>query len=256
MKSLGTESTGSNFTGSFKKRVHLSGMKDLPGLCTVMSNDWSLFVRLCVRITTWQKSFWHKSKLTSLSCLLTVSMIIKDICSFRHLRVAFTCFRFRNITLSINSLDFSVLDQWLSEKVTLKSAGKSNVLRYLLVFSSRMSWIGRDFPVMLTVKVTLICLWSSIPLIDTAFAPFGLKVYFPGETYGKGVWSRFRISSLVVCHVMFLNNRRNASLECVSFSSIKNCFLGSILPVVPSLFDRSIDFHANLGLTDTTRCRR
>ena len=57
-----------------------------------------------------------------------------------------------------------------------------------------MSWIGRNFPVMLTVKVALICLLSSILLIGTVFASFGLKVYFLGEAYGKGVWSRFRIS--------------------------------------------------------------
>ena len=54
-------------------------------------------------------------------------------------------------------------------------------------FPSSMNWIGRNFPVMLTVKVAVICLLSSIPLIGTLVAHFGLKVYFPGETCGKGV---------------------------------------------------------------------
>ena len=85
------------------------------------------------------------------------------------------------------SIDFSVFDQWLLEKVTLKSAGKSNLGRHSGVFPSQMGWIGRNFAVMLTVKVAVICLLSSIPLIGTVFAPFGLKVYFPGETYDKGV---------------------------------------------------------------------
>ena len=189
-------------------------MKDLAGLCTVMTSDWNLFVRLCGTTTTCQKCFWHRSRNTSSSCLLKVSMIIKDICFFRYLRLTFTCFKFRNVTFSNNSIDFSVFDQWLSAKVTLKSAGKSNLGRYLRVFSSQMNWIGRDFPVMLTVNVAVVCLWLPMPLIYTVFVPFGLKVYFPGETCGKGVWSRFRISSLVIRHVMFLNNRRNAFLEC------------------------------------------
>ena len=48
---------------------------------------------------------------------------------------------------------------------------------------------------MLTMKVAVICLLSSKPLIGTVFAPFGLKVYFPGEIHDKTVGSRFRISS-------------------------------------------------------------
>ena len=72
-------------------------------------------------------------------------------------------------------------------KVTLKSAGKSNLGRHSGVFPSQMGWIGRNFAVMLTVKVAVICLLSSIPLIGTLVAHFGLKVYFPGETCGKGV---------------------------------------------------------------------
>ena len=78
------------------------------------------------------------------------------------------------------SIDFSVFDQWLLEKVTLKSAGKSNLGRHLGVFRSKMSWIGRNFTVMPTVKVAVICLLSSIPLIDAVFALFGLKVFDKG----------------------------------------------------------------------------
>ena len=88
-----------------------------------------------------------------------------------------------------------------------------------------MSWIGRNFPVMLTVKLPMISLISSIPLIGTVFAPFGLKVYFPGETYNKGVWYRFRISSFgtscySIIEAMHLWN--------ITFSSSENCLLGSI----------------------------
>ena len=102
----------------------------------------------------------------------------------------------------------------------------------------------RNFAVMLTVKVAVICLLSSIPLIGTVFAPFGLKKYFPGETYDKGVYSRFRISSFgmscsSIIEAMCLWN--------VSFSSSKNCLLGSILPVVPILLDHSIDFNTPLA---------
>ena len=130
---------------------------------------------------------FHRSRITSLSCPLKVSMIIKDICSFGYLRLAFACFRYGNIIFSRSSIDFSVFDQWLSAKVTLKSAGKSNLGIHLGVFLSEISWIGRNFRVMLTVKVAVICFLSSIPLIGIVFAPFGLKVYFLGETYDKGV---------------------------------------------------------------------
>ena len=173
--------------------------------------------------------FLHRSRVTSLSCPLKVSMIIKYICSFGYLRLAFACFRYGNITFSKSSVDFSVFDQWLLEKVTLKSAGKSNLGRHSGVFPSQMGWIGRNFAVMLTVKVAVICLLSSIPLIGTLVAHFGLKAYFPGETCGKGVWSRFRISSFgMSCssiinamglqnkflrYVMFFNNRYNGSLD-------------------------------------------
>ena len=88
-----------------------------------------------------------------------------------------------------------------------------------------MSWIGRNFPVMLTVKLPMISLISSIPLIGTVFAPFGLKVYFPGETYNKGVWYRFRISSFgTSCYSII----EATHLWNITFSSSENCLLGSI----------------------------
>ena len=50
-----------------------------------------------------------------------------------------------------------------------------------------MSCIGRNEPVMLIEKVAVISLLSSTPFIGAVFAPLGLKVYFPGETYDNGV---------------------------------------------------------------------
>ena len=107
-----------------------------------------------------------------------------------------------------------------------------------------MCWIGRNFPVMLTVKVALICLLTSILLIDTVFASFGLKVYFLGEAYGKGVWSRFRISFFDMSCSSIIKAMR---LSNVSFYWSKNCLLGSILPVVPFLLEHSIDFNKRLA---------
>ena len=103
-----------------------------------------------------------------------------------------------------------------------------------------MSWISRNFPVTLTVKVAVICLLSSIPLIDTVFASFGLKVYFPGEIYDKGVWSKFRVSSF--------GKSCSSRIEAMShwnvnFSLSKNCLLGLILPVAPFLLDHSMYFN-------------
>ena len=72
-------------------------------------------------------------------------------------------------------------------KGAIKISRKSNLVIHLGIFPSKMSWLSRNFPVMLTVKVAVNCLLSSIPLIDTVFAPFGLKACFPGEAYDKGV---------------------------------------------------------------------
>ena len=94
--------------------LYLFQMKDLAGLCTVMSSGWNLFVRLCGTITTWHICFLHRSRITSLSCPLKGSMIIKDISSFEYLRLAFACFRYGKITKS--SIDFSLFDQLLSER--------------------------------------------------------------------------------------------------------------------------------------------
>ena len=74
--------------------LHLLQMKDLAGILIVMSSGWSLFVRLCGTIKPSQKCFWHRSGITSLSCLLSVSMIIKGICPFRYVRLAFTCCKY------------------------------------------------------------------------------------------------------------------------------------------------------------------
>ena len=144
--------------------------------------------------------------LTSFSCPLKVPMIIKDICSFGDLRLAFTSFNF-----------FKQL-YW-------------------------MSWIGRNFPVMLTVKVAVFCLLLSILLIDTVFAPFGFKVYFPEEIYDS-VWSRFRISSFGTSCSSIIDEIR---LWNVSFSSSKNYLLCSISPIVPFLLYHSIDFNTPLA---------
>jgi len=38
-----------------------------------------------------------------------------------------------------------------------------------------------------TVKVAVICRLSSTPFIGTVVDPFKQNVYFPGETYDKGV---------------------------------------------------------------------
>ena len=53
--------------------------------------------------------------------------------------------------------------------------------------------MGKNFPLKETAKVALICLLSSIPLIGTFLAHLQLNVYFPGETYDRGVWSKLTI---------------------------------------------------------------
>ena len=58
-------------------------------------------------------------------------MIIRGICFFGYLKLAFNYFRYGNITFWNNSIEFSVFNQRLWEKVTLKSAGKS--ARFLFV---------------------------------------------------------------------------------------------------------------------------
>ena len=49
---------------------------------------------------------------------------------------------------------------------------------------------------MVTGRGALILLLSSIPLIGKVLAAEGLKVYLPGETYDKGVWSRLTARSI------------------------------------------------------------
>ena len=92
--------------------LYLFEMTDLAGLFTVMSSGWNLFVRLCEMITTSHICFSHRSRITSPSCPLKVSMIIKDICSSGYsgyLRLALACFKYGNITFSKSSIDFSVM---------------------------------------------------------------------------------------------------------------------------------------------------
>ena len=58
-----------------------------------------------------------------------------------------------------------------------------------------ISFTWRKKPVAVTAKVTLMCLLSSRPLMGKFFDPFDEKVYFPGETYERGVWSTLGTSS-------------------------------------------------------------
>ena len=76
------------------------------GLFIAMSSGRNLFERLFGMITTWHICFSHRSRITSLSSPLKVSMIIKDICSFGYLRLAFSCFRYGNITFRKAQLIF------------------------------------------------------------------------------------------------------------------------------------------------------
>ena len=88
-----------------------------------------------------------------------------------------------------------------------------------------------------------------IPLIGTFFAPFGLKVYFPWETFDEGIWYKFKISSFGILCSSIIEEMR---LWNVSSSLSKNCLLGSILPFVPFLLDYSTDFNTPLVITSFT----
>ena len=68
--------------------LYLFNMKDLAGLFTVMSSGLNLFLRLCGTIRTWHICFTHRSRITSLSLPLKVSMKIRDIGSFGYLSLA------------------------------------------------------------------------------------------------------------------------------------------------------------------------
>ena len=48
-----------------------------------------------------------------------------------------------------------------------------------MVLPLYISWIGKNKPDAVTVKVAVICLLSSTPLIETVFEPFKSNVYFP-----------------------------------------------------------------------------
>ena len=112
-----------------------------------------------------------------------------------------------------------------------------------------MSWIGRKFSVTPSAKIVVISLLLSITLIHAVYTAFGLKVYFPGKIYGKGVWYRFKwVPSKISCFGMscfWIINEK--CLWNVSFSSSKDCSLGLILLVVLFLLDHSIDFNTLLS---------
>ena len=145
-------------------------------LCEVVWNDKNL-----------AKCFRLRSRSTSLSCPLRVSMIIKISFSFRYLRLVFTCFKCVNTTFLNNSFDFFCIQQEIMGKRGFKISReiKFRETSAHTAFRKELKW--RKVPVMLTVRVAVTFLFLFMPLIGSFFAP--------GETYDKGVCSRFRLSS-------------------------------------------------------------
>ena len=125
--------------------LYLFEMKDLTGVFAVMSSGWNLFMRLCGTITTWHICFLHRSRITSLFCPLKVSMIIKDICSFGHLRLAFACFRYGNTTFSKSSIEFHIWPMVIGKgdiKISRKDKSRETSRRFPFV-NELDWWFGR-----------------------------------------------------------------------------------------------------------------
>lgn len=78
-------------------------------------------------------------------------------------------------------------------KLTEKKSGKSYLDKQTRVLPVQINCMVKYLYVELTANV-VIYLKSSSPLIGTFFATFKLKMYVPGDTYVKVVWSIFKTS--------------------------------------------------------------
>ena len=131
-------------------------------MLSVMSRGWNLFVKLCGTITTAQLLSAHKLAIASLSCPLNMS-IINYIWTSWHPVLWHTLFRLTK-TILLNKLsDFSVFDQWFSEKVMSNVAGKS-------YFE-----FDRNYP---DIEIEN----GTVPFTGIVLTPFRSNIYLPGVT--------------------------------------------------------------------------
>ena len=86
-----------------------------------------------------------------------------------------------------------MFDQWFFVKPKEKEHGKSNFDRKRHDFPWKIYWIGKNFLSKVTVKVSIIYLLPSTPLMGILLAPLKLNVYFPGKTLLNVVSFRFTI---------------------------------------------------------------
>ena len=110
---------------------------------------------------------------------------------------------------SRNAMDLPVLDQWFFLKLTENEAGSLCFSKQRFDFSWWISWIRKKIPLIVTGKVSRICLSSTL-LIRIFFAPLKLNVYFP-EAGGDNltVFGQNRQLAMAV-----KNNIRCHSLKC------------------------------------------
>ena len=87
--------------------------------------------------------------------------------------------------------------------------------RHLFVLAEYISCIGKNSPVALIEKIAVIWRLPSTPFRGTFLAPLKLNVYFPGDTYERGVWSRLMRRS---AGMSWLKSTAKIALWKVSFS--------------------------------------
>ena len=119
------------------------------------------------------------------------------------------------------------MEQWFGVKVASKATSKI-ILRYTTL-SFTTTWIGKNEPDSVTVKVAVICCLSSTPLIGTVFEPFKSNIYFLGKLWESGNWSRLSASS---SEVSWSETNFEIAHWKVNFPCSKNLGEGSTLPVV------------------------
>ena len=114
------------------------------------------------------------------------------------------------------------------------SDGNVNLSKHLFDLPWYISFIGRKDPIAVTTKVTVMCHFSSKPLMGNFFYPVDEKVYFLEETYERRVWTSLGTNSDGMILEIFLWE--------VDFSSSRNWLEGSIFLDIPFRLVQFMDF--------------
>ena len=110
-------------------------------LLTFRSSGWNLLVKVCGMIISSQLFLAQSSVKSFLSCPLTISIIISNICSFAYPIFSLIWYRSGKIIFSKCSVAFNWFDHWFSVYVTWKLRRNSTFGKHLMFFQcSLVAW--------------------------------------------------------------------------------------------------------------------